>query len=296
MRFGAHVSTRGHLPKAIDAALGCGAETFQIWVSNPRAWAAPVITPEAAREFAERREESGLGPVFAHASYLVNLASPNPRFRRSSVDLARRELEAVAAIGADGLVVHTGAGGIGDREAALARAAASIEAILGEHPRTDLILELTAGGQGAVASTLEQARELLDAAGRHPRLGLCIDTCHLFAAGEPLDSLDGVARTLGKLRGLGLTRRLRLIQANDSKDPRGSRRDRHEHIGKGFIGDDGFRAILAHPALREVPVIVETPGRVDDHARNIRKLRELAGSTRAGSSRKPPSRPRTSIP
>jgi deoxyribonuclease IV len=278
VRLGAHVPTRGGLPAAIDYAVEAGCEAIQLFVSNPRAWAPPNLSPDAARPFKDRRLRAGVGPVFAHTSYMVNIASPNPEFLRKSVDLARRELEAVAAIGGDGLVVHAGAGGPGERRKALDRAAASILAIAGEGGGLpEVVIELTAGGAGSVASSFAEAAELLRAVGNHPRVALCVDTCHLFAAGYPLDTADGVARSLAELRAHRLTRRLRLVHANDSKGARGSHQDRHEHIGDGFIGDQGFRAILADPAVRRAAVLIETPGKLEEDLRNLERLRRLRG-------------------
>lgn len=278
MRLGAHVPTRGGLPSAIDYAVQAGCEAIQLFVSNPRAWAPPNLSPEAARAFAERRAEGGIGPVFAHTSYMVNIASPTPEFLERSVDLARRELEATAAIGGDGLVVHAGAGGPGERRAAVARAAASILEIAGDETGPpEVVLELTAGGAGSVASTIPEAAELLRAVEYHPRVALCLDTCHLFAAGYPLDTADGVARSFAELRAHGLTRRLRVVHANDARGARGSHRDVHEHIGQGSIGDEGFRAILADPAVRRAAVLIETPGRLEEDLGNLERLRGLMG-------------------
>jgi len=158
-------------------------------------------------------------------------------------------------------------------------AAASLAAIAELADETSVFVELTAGGAGSVASTFPDFRKLLDAAGRHPRLALCADTCHLFAAGYALDTPAGVRACFDQIRRLRLSGRLRLIHANDSKFPRGARRDSHTHIGEGHIGEAGFRAILAHPAVRQCAVICETPGRLEDHARNIATLRRLSGST-----------------
>lgn len=276
MRVGAHVPTRGSLTSAVDYALAAGCESFQIFASNPRAWAPPPVGAEDAAAFRRRRAEAGLGPVFVHSSYLVNIASPDDAFRRRSVDLARRELEAADALGADGLVVHAGSGGPGERAWALERAAASVEAIV-TVDGPDLLLELTAGGSGTVASTIPQAAELLRAVGRHPRVALCLDTCHLFAAGYPLDDPEAVGPALTELRRHRVARRLRLVHANDARDPRGSRRDRHARPGEGFIGEPGLRAVLADPAVRRCAVLVETPGDLDAHRRDVAALRRLAG-------------------
>lgn len=274
-RIGAHVPTRGRAANAVDEAEARGAEAFQIFVSNPRAWAPPSISEEAAEEFRARREAAGSPPAFAHASYLVNIASPNPGFWRRSVELATGEASVAAALGLDGLVVHAGAGGPGERPEALARAAAAATAMA--EAEAPVLLELTAGGAGTVASTIPEAAELLEATGWDARLGLVIDTCHLFAAGAPLDDPDAAGPALDALDEVGLSGRLRLVHANDARDPRGSRRDRHAHIGEGHIGEPGFRAVLAHEAVRRVPVVIETPGKVEEDRRNLALLRRLAG-------------------
>jgi deoxyribonuclease IV len=277
VRFGAHVPTHGRPAGAIDSALARGCDAFQIFASNPRAWAAPRLDEERAEEFRRRRAESGLGPAFAHSSYLVNIASPDEAFRLRSIALARAELEVVEALGADGLVVHAGAGGPGERPHAVARAADSVHRVLGDGPGPSVLLELTAGGAGTVGSTIPQAAELFEALGRHPRALLCLDTCHLFAAGYGLDTPEGVAELTDQLHRYGLVDRLRLVHANDARDPRGSRRDRHEHPGQGYLGEAGFRATLARPELRDAAVLVETRGKTEEHRRDVETLRRLAG-------------------
>ena len=275
MRFGAHVPTRGRLARAVDYAEAIGADALQIFVSNPRGWAPPSIRHDAAREFVERRMRSNVARVFVHSTYLVNVASPDAGFWGRSVDLARRELQAAAEIEADGLVIHAGAGGAGGRADAVARAANAIGSIAGSEGPT-VLLELTAGGAGTVASTIPQVTELLSAIG-HDRVGLCLDTCHLFAAGYAVDDPDLAGTPLDELGTQGLTDRLVLVHANDSQDPRGSRRDRHDHPGAGRIGDKGLGAFLAHPALADRSVLVETPGTEADHRRDVATLRALAG-------------------
>ena len=270
--------TRGSLFGAIDSARACGAEAAQIWGSNPRAWAPPSVGAEVAREFGRRWRAEGLGTLVLHAPYMVNVASPNADFRRRSVDLAEATVALAETIGATGVVVHAGAAGATtERGTALTWAATSLLSIAGAAIRTSIFVELTAGTAGSVASTFREYRELLDACDGHRRLALCADTCHLFAAGYDLHTEAAVGSCFDEIRRLGLSRRLRLIHANDSKFALGARRDSHTHIGEGHIGKAGFRAILHHPMVRTCTVLVETPGRLEDHARNIATLRRLAG-------------------
>jgi deoxyribonuclease IV len=278
VRIGGHVPTRGGLFGAIESAKACGADAAQIWGSNPRAWAPPAVPPERAQEFGRAWREAGLGPLFLHSPYMVNIASPTPEFRRRSVDLALATVALAEVIGAAGVVVHAGVGGVRtDPARALAAAAASLMTVASAAERTDVLVELTAGGAGSVASTFPEARRLLDAADGHHRLALCADTCHLFARGYALDTPEGVTACFQEVRRLGMARRLKLIHANDSKFPRGQRRDSHTHVGQGHIGEAGFAAMLAHPLVRRSAVVCETPGRLEDHARNIATLRRLAG-------------------
>ena len=292
MWIGAHVPTRGGLWGAIESARACGADAAQIWGSNPRAWATPHVPPEDARRFGRSWRAEGLGPLFLHAPYMVNVASPDPGFRRRSVHLARATLALAEAIGAAGVVVHAGSAGPGTtRAVGVERAASSLVAIADEAERCWVLVELTAGTAGSVAATFPEAQELFEVAEMHRRLALCADTCHLFGAGYGLDTAGGVDACFADLRRSGLARRLRLIHANDSRYPRGSHRDGHTHIGQGLIGEAGFRAILAQPAVRRCAVVCETPGRLEDHARNIAVLRRLAepsGSGKAVSSGRRP--------
>jgi len=263
---------------ALQAARACGAQAAQIWGSNPRAWAGPTISSSAAAEFAAAWKVARIGPLFLHAPYVVNVASPNPRFRRRSVSLARATVRLAEEIGARGVVVHAGSAGPStERGAALERAAVSLESIARVGQQTWVLVELMAGTAGSVASTFPEARELFDAAEMHPRLRLCADTCHLFASGYALEAEEGVAACFAELRQAGLAGRLQLAHANDSRFPRGSGRDGHTHIGRGHIGESGFRAILAQPAIRRCAVVCETPGSLGDTARNIEELKRLAG-------------------
>ena len=274
MRIGAHVPTRGGLFGAIDSARECGAEAAQIWGSNPRAWAPPSVRADVARDFGRRWRSEGLGPLVLHAPYMVNVASPNGEFRHRSVGLAKATMALAETIGAMGIVVHAGAAGAATGRAAAVRSAAvSLRAIADAARRTSVFVELMAGGAGTVASTFQDFRELLDACRRHPRLALCADTCHLFAAGYDLHTESGVGACFDQIRELRLTGRLRLIHANDSRFPLGARRDSHTHIGEGHIGTEALRRLAQHPKLRHAAFILETP--YDDPRADLKNLEAL---------------------
>ncbi len=292
MLIGAHVPTGGRgLVGVIANARAVNAHAVQAWGSNPRAWAPPRMDPAVAEAFVEAWRTSGLRALFLHCPYMVNVASPDERFRIRSVDLARATVALAEGIAADGIVLHAGAAGAATaRPVAVERAARSIAAIAAESDRSRVLVELMAGTAGSVASTFGEARELLDACaaatrpggGAARRIGLCIDTCHLFAAGYGLDTADGVEDAFAELRRLRLPGRLRLVHANDSRYPRGARRDAHTHIGRGHIGEAGFAAILAQTAVRRAAVVCETPGSISDTARNIEMLRRLADPSASG--------------
>jgi len=281
-RIGAHVPARGSLTTAISEAHLRGAEAIQIFLGNPRAWAGPRVRPEDAAEFHEAWEASGLGPLFVHAPYVLNVASPNPEFLLRSLELGRRLVAACEAIGADGLVVHAGAGGPGEARDALERAAASLGTLVSAADRVDVAVELMAGTAGSVASTFPEAVRLFEAiegavagSGTASRLRLCLDTCHLFATGYALDEPEGVDACFEELGASGLAELLTWVHANDARFPRGSRRDRHENLGDGRIGIEGFRAVLARRELAGAGVVLETPGDVERHRAEIELLRSL---------------------
>jgi len=274
VRIGAHVPTRGGLLSAIRAARECGADAIQVFLSNPRAWAPPRISRKEADAFRQAWGESGLGPMFVHAPYVVNLASPVPEFLERSIDVIRQAVAAASSVGANGYVVHAGSGGPGEPAESFRRTVSALRAVPAQGG-CDVVVELTAGTAGSVAATFPEAAHLFEAVG-DPRLKLCADTCHLFAAGYALDEPDGVAACFEELHASGLGDRLVLIHANDAKYERGARRDRHEHIGQGGIGVEGFFEILHRPEVQDLALVVETPGRLEDHARNIATLRRLA--------------------
>ncbi len=276
MRFGAHVrrgseATRGVVKECRDR----GADCAQIFLSNPRAWSGPTIRDDQAAAFREAWRTSRLGPLAAHAPYLVNIASPNPAFLERSRQLASATALACGRMGVDLLVVHSGAGGAdGDRDDARQRAAETLRRTARDAEDVRVLVELMAGTSGAVASTIPEAAALLDAAG-DDRVSLCLDTCHLFAAGYGLDTPDGVDELLAELAAHGLMERVGLVHANDSMYPRGERRDRHENIGDGHIGIEGWSAILGRADVADWTFVLETPGDAERHAADIARLRTL---------------------
>jgi len=276
VRVGAHVRRRaGGALGAVEACRERGADCAQIFVSNPRGWAPPTVDHDAASAFREEWGASGLSPLVAHAPYLVNIASPNEGFLANSRTLAGATVRACDALGVDMLVLHAGAGGPEERSVALDRAATTLRIAADETSNVRILVELMAGTSRAVASTVPEAGRLLEAADVDA-IGLCLDTCHLLATGYALDIATGVAELFDELRAYGLADRVGLIHANDSMYERGGRRDRHENIGDGAIGADGWRAILARPEVSRLPFVLETPGDAERQSRDIAFLRSLA--------------------
>lgn len=271
--IGAHVPVSGGLATAgLRYAAKVGAEAIQVFVSNPRGWAAT----DGNR--AEDRTIAGCGlPVFVHASYLVNLGSPDALTAARSVQSLRHALRRAAQIGARGVVLHAGSAVRGGRANALRQVRDRLMPLLDDigDQGPDLLLESMAGQGQMLCADIADFAAYLDALSRHPRLGICLDTCHVYAAGHDLTASGGVPRVLEALEAAAGPGRLKLVHANDSKDPCGSRRDRHEHIGAGHIGRTPFRELLRHPVTARAPFIIETPGPAGPHARDIALLKEL---------------------
>ncbi len=274
MRIGAHLRTPGGLRTAVETARAIGAEAAQLFISNPRAWSGPRL--ETAEAFGAEWRAGEIGPLFVHAPYLVNIASPNPEFLQKSSSLCVQSVRACGVLRAGGFVVHAGSGGPGEPEAAVERAATVLRAVLAETPaETRLLVELMAATSGAVASTVGEAAVLFEAVG-DDRLGLVLDTCHLFVAGYALDEPPGVDALFDELGSAGIADRLALIHLNDAKHGRGSRRDRHEVVGEGSIGPAGFAAILHRPEVRDLSLVVETPASGERRRLELERIRSLA--------------------
>jgi deoxyribonuclease-4 len=264
-----------------------GAGTVQVYVSNPRGWALSAGDPEQDKAFLTGIEKREI-PAYIHASLLVNLGSPTPATVEQSVATLRHALIRGRDIGAAGVVFHAGSAVDADyTEKALHQVREALLPLLDETvsmggPR--LLVEPSAGGGRCLAARIEELGPYLDAVDRHPALGVCFDTCHIWAAGHDLATPGGMTAALDTLVEVAGPGRLALVHANDSKDGCGSRRDRHENVGTGTLGPAPFAELLAHPATQAVPVIVETPSEGNagtGHARDIATLLSLVPGTKS---------------
>jgi len=279
MRLGAHESISGGLHKAFDRARSAGCDAVQIFVKSNRSWAVRPLTEEDVARFKAEAEETGIRPVVGHTSYLLNLGTPDEALWTKSRDMLIVELERCEALGMPYLVLHPGSHVGTGEEAGLARAAQGLGEVHAATPglRTRVLLETTAGQGSSLGHCFEHLAWLLENAPEGERLGVCLDTCHVFAAGYELRTPAGYAATMEAFdRVIGLER-LKVMHLNDSKGDLGSRKDRHEHIGKGHIGLEGFRRVLNDPRLAGLPGLLETPKSDDLHEdrENLAVLRSL---------------------
>ena len=277
---GSHVPTAGGLLKALAYAEEIGAGAVQVFVSNPRGWAPSAGDPAQDEAFKGRCADASV-PVYVHAPYLVNFGSPTEATLSKSVAAVEHAMRRGLAIGAKGVVVHAGSAVAGaHRDDAMAQLRTALlpllEAADPDGPR--LLVEPTAGGGQALAATVQELEPWFAQLDGHEMLGVCLDTCHAFAAGHDVSSPGGMKKTLDALVKAVGRGRLGLVHANDSKDPLGSLRDRHEAIGEGHIGKDPFAELFRHPATRGVPVVVETPGDASSHRRDVELLCALRDS------------------
>jgi deoxyribonuclease-4 len=278
--IGSHATVAGGLASGgLAYAAEVQAEVIQVFASNPRGWAQPPGDPEQDA----RLRESGL-PVFIHAPYLINLGSADPSVAQKSAAAVAFALRRGEQTGARGVVVHTGSAVGWSRPEALRQAGELLRPILDGigDDGPDLLLEPMAGQGQMLCARAEELGPYLDALERHPKAGVCLDTCHMFAAGHDLAAPGGVDDMLRAVAEAAGPCQVKLVHANDSQLGCGSRRDRHEVIGKGMIGVEPFRSLLAHPALAGVAFVAETPGGKEAHARDIAALKELRCSCSPG--------------
>jgi deoxyribonuclease-4 len=287
MLFGAHVSSAGGISTAIDRAEALGCEAVQVFTQSPRMWRPTAHSAEQIARFRHRRAETGIAAVVCHALYLVNLASPDREIHKKSVAAMEATLDAADAIGAEGVIFHVGSHLGSGLAKGLRRAVPAVRRLL-DHTtdRLWLLMENSAGAGGTIGRSLDELATLLDALDRHPRLGVCLDSCHWWVSGVDVTDpaiLDAAVAELETRIGLD---RLRCLHVNDAAAGLGSNRDHHASIGQGAMGGR-LRVFLAHPAFQTLPAILETPGpegRGPD-AEELRRLRELHRAGRRAATR-----------
>jgi deoxyribonuclease-4 len=292
--IGTHVPVgKGLAAGALARAVELECETLQIFVGNPRGWAQSAGRPAEDAAFRAALAARGMR-AFIHAPYLVNLGSPTPATYANSAAMVAHNLRRAVEIGAEGVVVHTGSfvDPSGDPEEGERRYAAAMRQVrdgllpvleaLGDDERAPwLLLEPTAGQGRSLCAGVEDLDPYLRALDFHPKAGICLDTCHVFAAGAPLDEPGGATATVDRIVEIGGPGRLRLVHANDSMDVRGAFKDRHQRIGEGHIGVDAFAELFAHPATAGVPFVLETPGSRDPGNPDIPLLKQLRKAAQA---------------
>jgi len=287
-RLGAHLSIAGGLPRAVDRAVATRCEALQIFTKSVGQWRARALPDDEIVRFRQRVADTGIHPVVAHNSYLINIAAAAAALREQSQAALLEEYDRAAALGLHGLVMHPGSHTTGTEAAGIRLIAAGLRALLRARPGAAplILLEHTAGQGTNLGHRFEHLAEILGLLDGSPRVGVCLDTCHLLAAGYDIRSEAGYAHTFEELDRLVGLDRVKVFHLNDSKKPCGSRVDRHEHIGKGCVGLEPFRRLLTDPRFAGRPMLLETPKldtpesrRKSDadpwDARNLRTLRRL---------------------
>jgi deoxyribonuclease-4 len=277
MLIGAHVSTAGGLPKAIERAEDARCEAIQIFNQSPRMWRPTNYTEDDFAAFRESMKASRVEVVAIHMIYLINPAAKDREMRKKSVDSLTHALRVGDAIGALAVVVHPGALKDDTRTNARKRAISLIKEALARSEGCPILYENTAGSPQLLGRDFDETAELIEKTGGPKRLGLCIDTCHLYATGYNIASPEGMKKLVDEIDDKVGLKQLKLMHVNDATDPLGSNRDRHAPIGKGQIGRKGFRAILGEPRIQGVPAVLEGPG-IDGHdvaGKDVQLVRRL---------------------
>jgi len=260
-RLGAHLSIAGGLPRAVDRAEASGCQALQIFTKSAGQWRARELPPDEIALFRRRVRQTKIGPVVAHNSYLINLAAADAALREKSIEALRDELDRAESLGLDGLVMHPGSYTSGTESGGLQLIADALASILSSRPdgQTRILLEQTAGQGTNLGHRFEHLAEIIDRLDGTPRVGVCLDTCHLLTAGYDICSEEGYRETFRQFGRIVGFRRLKAFHLNDSKKPCGSRVDRHEHIGKGCLGVEPFRRLVNDPRFARLPMLLETP-------------------------------------
>ena len=282
MKFGAHMSISGGLHKAFGHGERAGCDTIQIFSKNQQQWRGKPLTDQDIAQFKAEQQRTGFGPIVVHDSYLINLASPSDELWEKSIAAFADELERCAALGIPYLVTHPGAHTGSGEEAGLLREAEALNRLFEQGTGGDVmvLLETTAGQGSCLGHRFEHLARLIELTRRPERLGVCVDTCHILAAGYDIRTAEACAATLAEFDRVVGVERIKAFHLNDSQKDLGSRVDRHAHIGQGCVGLEGFRAIVNDPRFAGLPMILETP-KGDDLAEdieNLAKLRDLIAS------------------
>ncbi len=282
-RLGAHMSIAGGPAQALWRGQGLGCETIQLFTRSANRWSSPELTLEEIRAFHRARQETGIAPVVAHSSYLINLASPDPALWERSLEALINELTRCRLLGIVHYVLHPGAHMGAGEEAGLARVAEGLSTALAATApaETAIVLEITAGQGTVLGARLEQLAWLIRRVAPEERLGVCFDTAHALAAGYEFRQPASYAAFWAHFDAVLGLERLRVIHLNDAKRDLGSRVDRHEHIGRGYVGLEAFRLLLNDPRLRHLPMLLETPKGEDmaEDVANLTLLRSLIASS-----------------
>jgi len=277
VEFGAHVSATGGIDTAIDRIAAIGGDCVQLFTQSPRMWRPTNHSPEAFERFREKRAAAGIGGVVCHALYLVNLAAPDATIRKKSVATMQVTLDTAEAIGADGVIFHVGSHLGAGFERGLDRTSKALAQVL-EHADGDtwLLMENSAGAGGTIGRSLDELHTLLERLDHHPRLGVCLDSCHLYVSGYDVTDPAVVAALVEEIDGSFGLERLKALHVNDAAAALGSNRDRHADLLEGEMGE-GLGAFLAHPAFQDLGTYLETPGpdRKGVDAAAIQTLRDL---------------------
>ncbi|MBM3248223.1 MAG: deoxyribonuclease IV [Candidatus Omnitrophica bacterium] len=278
MRLGVHVSIADKIYNSIDRAKGLGCNTMQIFSRSPREFRGIPLKLGDCEEFKRRRKKSNIKPIFVHMPYLVNLASPDNKLYRTSIKLYIDSIKDADALGAEYIVTHMGSHKGSGEENGLRRFSNAIDAILDKTKgsKVSILLENTSGSGFSLGHNFHQQKIVIDQIEDKSRIGICLDTCHAFTAGYDIATKEGLKETVAQLDGQVGLKYLKLIHLNDARDDFGTLRDRHEHIGKGKIGMEGFRNIVNHPKLKNVPFVLETPKASEkDDIMNLKAIRSL---------------------
>jgi deoxyribonuclease-4 len=277
VEFGAHMSSSGGIDSAIDRIVGVGGDCVQVFTQSPRMWRPTDHKPETIERFHEKRREAGIGGVVCHALYLVNLAAPDDEIYEKSIKAMSSTVDTACAIGADGVIFHVGSHLGAGFEVGLERTCAALSQILERcEGDTWLLMENSAGAGATIGRSLEELAVLLEHLDHHPRLGVCLDSCHLYVSGYDVTDRAAVDAMVAELdERIGLDR-LRALHVNDSAAELGSNRDRHANIGEGLMGEN-LGAFLSHPAFQHLSAYLEVPGenKTGPNANEIQKLRDI---------------------